>query len=236
MQKIIAKSGVASRREAEQWIAAGRVSVNGSVVTEAGTKADSVTDKITVDGEPLPSKASLFYYAFHKPRNVLVARNDPGDRPLIYDYLKELPTLLHPVGRLDFDSEGLLLLTNDGELQHQLTHPSSEVSKIYHVKIKGLIDKKKLTELLEGVSLEDGPARAVSAQIIKQNPHNCWLEIAVTEGRNRIVRRLCEAVGHTVLRLVRVAIGSLAVDGIEPGKYRVLTATEVANLKNLVKA
>lgn len=226
LQKVIAQSGLASRREAEQWIASGRVQVNGSVVSEMGVTVDPDADKITVNGRPLKRSSAVYYYLYHKPKNVVVARRDPQARPIIYDFLKDLPTLLHPVGRLDFDSEGLLLMTNDGELIHRLTHPSSEVPKTYHAKVKGMVRPSALSQLKKGVRLDDGPARAVHARRIKDNPNNSWLEIVVTEGRQRMVRRMCEAVGHPVLRLKRVAIGDLHLGKLKVGEYRELTGQE----------
>jgi pseudouridine synthase len=235
LQKVIARSGLASRREAEQWIAQGRITVNESVVVEAGTKVDQAVDSILIDGEPLPVASKPYYLVFNKPRNVLVSRSDSRGRPLIYDYLKDLPSLVHPVGRLDFDSEGLLLLTNDGDLNYRLTHPSREIPKTYHVKVKGSVNRETQECFLDGVKLEDGLARAVSSKVLKRNPSNCWLEIVVTEGRNRLIRRMCDAIGHPVLRLVRMAIGNLELGGLKPGEYRSLSQQEIKKVKTFSK-
>lgn len=226
LHKVIAKAGLTSRREAERWIRDGRIRVNGDVVTSQGLKVDPERDIIEIDGEPLKEKKHLYYYIFYKPKNVLVARTDPRKRPVIYDYLNDLPTLLHPVGRLDFDSEGLVLLTNDGDLNYRFTHPSKEVPKTYHVKVRGHMDTKTKQKFLKGIELEDGLAKANSIEVIRVNPHNSWVQIVVTEGRNRLIRRMCETLGHPVLRLVRVAIGDLKLGNLKAGEYRPLTRSE----------
>jgi pseudouridine synthase len=231
LHKVIARAGVASRREAEDWIRAGRVSVNGKIITELGTQVDVLNDVIAVDGRVLPASPAFYYYLFHKPRNVLVARRDPRKRPLIYDYLKDLPTLLHPVGRLDFDSEGLLLLTNDGALAHALTHPSSQVPKRYQVKVVGHVSKRNRSDLANGIVLDDGPARAEHVELLKTSAKSCWLELIVTEGRNRLIRRMCEAIGHPVLRLRRVAVAGVSIKGLGVGRCRPLREGEVLLLQ-----
>jgi 23S rRNA pseudouridine2605 synthase len=230
LQKIIAQTGMASRREAERWIREGRVRVNGEVITALGTKVDLSKEHVAVDGHVIQREEKKYYYAFHKPRNVLVARSDPRKRPLIYDYLKQVRCLVHPVGRLDFDSEGLLLLTNDGPIIHRLTHPSSQTPKVYHVKVKGDVDHKRREDLLAGVVLDDGLAAARAVRVLKKNPHNTWLEIILTEGRNRQVRRMCEAIGNPALRLKRVAIGKIALDNLKVGEWRSLTKSEIKAL------
>lgn len=231
LHKVIAESGLASRREAERWIAAGRIAVNGQVVTQQGVTVDPSRDRIEVDGREIPKEPKRVTYAFHKPRNVVVARRDPQGRPIIYDYLKALPTLVHPVGRLDFDSEGLLILSNDGDLIEQLSHPSGGVTKTYEVKVKGNVTLSNLRQLKTGLKLEDGSAHAVNARCIKTNPHNCWLEIVVTEGRNRLVRRMCDAIGHPVLRLKRVAIGAYSLGSLRSGIYCALSEQDVRSLQ-----
>jgi pseudouridine synthase len=231
LHKLIAASGLASRREAERWIEAGRVSVNGEVMTEQGLTVDPASDRIEVDGRPLPSPPESVTYAFYKPRNVVVARRDPQGRPIIYDYLATIKTLVHPVGRLDFDSEGLLILSNDGDLIERLSHPRGEVSKTYHVKVKGQVAKTALRRLEAGVQLEDGPAQALSARCLKTNPHNTWLEIVVAEGRNRLVRRMCDSIEHPVLRLKRVAIGAYALGTLKPGHTQALSRRAIQRLQ-----
>lgn len=233
LHKLIAASGLASRREAEQWIAAGRVCVNGERVTEQGQLVDPGTDRIEVDGRPLPAAAEHVTYAFYKPRNVVVARRDPQGRPIIYDYLARIKTLVHPVGRLDFDSEGLLILSNDGDLIERLSHPRGEITKTYQVKVKGRVEPRQLRQLEEGIELEDGPAQARRARCFKQNPNNSWLEIVVAEGRNRLVRRMCEHIGHPVLRLKRVAVGRFQLGTLQAGDHRQLTRSEIRQLQEL---
>lgn len=226
LQKVIAESGVASRREAEAWIAAGRITVNGQMTTKLGTQVDPAADCILVDGRPLKKAPQKYYYLFHKPKNVLVARKDPRGRPIIYDYLQDLPTLLHPAGRLDFDSEGLILLSNDGALIRKLTHPSSKVPKLYQVKVKGRPNPAGIKKLLTGISLGDGEARALACRVFKENTNNHWLELTISEGRNRQVRRMCQAIGCEVLRLRRVALGPLQLGDLPAAHCRPLTAAE----------
>ncbi len=233
LQKIIAAAGITSRREAEEWIRAGRIQVDGKKVTQLGHQVDPHQVRIQVDGKPLAQRAAKYYYAFHKPKNVLVARRDPRGRPLIYDWLQGLPVLVHPAGRLDFDSEGLLLLTNDGILANRLTHPSGQVEKVYHVKVKGKLSQKILQQLRKGIRLDDGLARAIRARLLKENQHNGWCEVVMTEGRKREVRRMCEALDLPVLRLKRVAIGPLQLGALKAGDYRPLRANEVDKLKHI---
>lgn len=199
---------------------------------QQGLLVDPACDHVEVDGQPLPSAPDHVTYAFYKPRNVVVARRDPQGRPIIYDYLAELKTLVHPVGRLDFDSEGLLILSNDGDLIERLSHPRGEVGKTYQVKVKGRVSPAQLQRLEHGLDLEDGPARARRARCLKRNPHNTWLEIVVTEGRNRLVRRMCGAIGHPALRLKRVSIGDYRLGALKPGETRILSEKAIAKLES----
>jgi pseudouridine synthase len=231
LQKILAQAGIASRREAEKMILAGRVRVNGKVVTQLGTQADPEKDKITADGKPISIVAEKVYYLFHKPENVMVTRHDPQGRPTIYDYLKGINERVNPVGRLDFDSEGLVLLTNDGDLHARLIHPRHEVPKTYQVKISGRLTPEKLKKLREGVDIGGYVTQPCTANIFKENPHNCWIEIQLTEGKNRQVRRMMEALGHNVLRLVRVGIGPLRLRDLKKGAWRPLTRSEIAAIQ-----
>lgn len=220
LQKILAEAGLCSRREAEKWIVAGRVSVNGKRVTELGSKADPVRDKIKVDGRPIfAASTSKVYYLFHKPHNVMVTRKDPEGRPTIYDYLKKIRERVYPVGRLDFDSEGLLLLTNDGELTHQLTHPASKVPKTYEVKIQGLPSLPDIEKLKKGVRLEWGITQPAGVRVLKKTDKNCWLKITLTEGKNRQIRQMMEEIGFNVMRLRRTAIGRYQLGALKPGEF-----------------
>lgn len=220
LQKILSEAGLCSRREAEKRLLAGRITLNGRRVTELGTKADPSRDKIAVDGKPVFLPRGKIYYLFHKPRNVMVTRFDPEGRPTIYDYLKKIRERVYPVGRLDFDSEGLLLLTNDGELTHQLTHPGSKVPKTYEVKIAGLPTEAALAKLERGIVLEEGMTRPARIQIFKQTDKNCWLRLTITEGKNRQIRRMLEKVGYDVMRLRRVAIGKFTLGALKPGEWK----------------
>jgi 23S rRNA pseudouridine2605 synthase len=233
LQKILSEAGVASRREAEGIIRAGRVRVNGVVVTALGTKADPERDRITVDESPLRTIGKKVYYLFHKPENVMVTRRDPQGRPTIFDFLKGIPERVNYVGRLDFNSEGLLFLTNDGELHARLIHPRHEVPKIYQVKISGRLTAEELKRLIAGIDIGGYVTQSCEAKIFKENPHNCWVEIRLTEGKNRQVRRMIEALDHQVLRLVRVGIGPLKLVEIKKGEWRPLKPSEIAAIQAL---
>jgi 23S rRNA pseudouridine2605 synthase len=232
LQKILAEAGVASRREAERMIVNGRIRVNGEIARELGTKADAEKDKITVDGKPIRSAEKKIYIAFHKPVNVMVTRKDPQDRPTVFDYLKEVPARVNYVGRLDFDSEGLLLLTNDGELLARLTHPRHEVPKVYEAKVAGRVTAEDLRKMSEGLDVGDFMAQPAQARILKQNPHNTWVEITLREGKNRQVRRMFEALGHETLRLVRVAVGPIRLSELPKGRWRELSRLEAQALSD----
>lgn len=231
LQKILAEAGMASRREAEQMILAGRVTVNGDVVTQLGSKADPHKDTIALDGKPLGSSEKKVYYLFHKPMHVMVTRHDPQGRPTIYDYLKGIPERVNPVGRLDFDSEGLLLLTNDGDLHARLTHPRHEVPKVYQVRITGHLTKEEIARLEGGVSIKDHHTAPCHVRELKKNPNNSWIEITLTEGKNRQVRRMLETVDHYALRLVRVAIGPIMLGSLKKGAWRTVTPQELKKVK-----
>ena len=235
LQKLLSRAGIASRRQAEAWIAAGRVTVNG-VPARLGDKADPDRDVIAVDGRPLadlPARlARKRYVMLHKPRGVVTTLRDPQGRPCVGDLCRRAGlTGLHPVGRLDYDSEGLLLLTDDGELTFALTHPRHQVDKVYHVLVRGDLAEERLRRLESGLLLEDGPARAASARILRRRPGGGWVEIVLREGRKRQVRRMCRAVGWEVRRLVRVAIGPLRLGRLAPGRWRHLRPGEVAALR-----
>ncbi len=231
LQKILSEAGIASRREAEKIIISGRIQVNGQVVTELGSKADPDKDRITVDGKPIKIPSKKVYYLFNKPVHVMVTRHDPQDRPTIYDYLKEIKERVNPVGRLDFDSEGLILLTNDGDLLARLTHPRHEVPKTYQARITGHLSPEKLEKIRKGMRLEDYTTQPCEIREFKKNPNNSWVEIVLREGKNRQVRNMIEAVGHQVLRLARVAIGPLKLGELGRGRWRSLTKAEIESLR-----
>jgi len=236
LQKIIAASGIASRRKAEEIIAAGRVTLNGKVVVEQGTKADPQRDEICVDGKPLKSRERLLYFLLHKPKGYVTTVSDPEGRPTVMELMKKCPQRVYPVGRLDYASEGLLLMTNDGQLAQRLMKAGSHAPKTYLVKISGQPDEQVLNRLRAGITieLEDGMRVKTSPAKLRlvEGSANPWYEVILSEGRNRQIRRMFQRVGFNVLKIKRVQLGPLVLD-IPPGKYRPLTVREVAQLKSL---
>jgi pseudouridine synthase len=230
----LAKAGIASRREAERMLMEGRVSVNGKVVETLGLKADPSKDHIRVDGKKLTHFEPKVILLLNKPRGYLSTVRDPKGRPTVLDLLKDVKRRIYPVGRLDFDAEGLLLLTNDGDLANLLSHPRFSIPKTYLVKVRGIPDEKKLTRLKRGVMLEDGEAKAISCSLIRQREKNSWVRIVVKEGRNRLVKRMFSAIGHPVLKLKRIQFGPIQLGGLPFGQFRYLTAEEIAKLKKLM--
>jgi 23S rRNA pseudouridine2605 synthase len=230
IQKIIAQMGIASRRKAEEIIAEGRVTVNGKIAL-IGEKADASKDHIKVDGKLLIRREPKVYLMFNKPKNVVTSLADPQGRPTIRDYLKGIRYRVFPVGRLDFDSEGLLFLTNDGDFTNAMLHPSRKIPKTYMVKVKGIIDDNKITKLRQGVRLEDGRTLPAKVKFARQSENNSWIEIAITEGKKRQVRRMVEAVGHPALKLRRVSINGVRLSGLKIGELRPLTERELQELK-----
>jgi pseudouridine synthase len=227
LQKFMARSGVASRRACEEIIAQGRVRVNGAVVTEPGRLVDPGDDSVEVDGRPV-GPASLVYYMLNKPPGYLSSARDDRMRRTVLDLVPDDPRV-YPVGRLDKDTAGLILLTNDGDLAHALTHPKFEVAKTYVARVRGMVDRHILALLLEGVALDDGPARADRASALESGRESL-VRIEIHEGRKRIVRRMLEAVGTPVVELQRESIGPLSLAGLAEGKFRRLEAREVSML------
>lgn len=236
LQKILARAGLASRREAERWIAEGRVTVNGTVIRKLGSRANPVKDSIKVDGKRIKPAAAPLYYALHKPPGVITTLNDPEHRPDLTPYLEHLgeKRRLFPVGRLDYNTTGLLLLTNDGELALRLTHPRFGVKKIYRAKLSACPTNEDLARLRKGISLEDGMSAQARARVIEKLRKNAWVEIEVQEGRKREVRRMFEALGFFVEKLLRVKVGSVSLGALPPGELRPLSQIEVASLKQAV--
>jgi 23S rRNA pseudouridine2605 synthase len=228
LQKVMAAAGIASRRACEELIAQGRVTVNGELA-ELGTKVDAATDEVHLDGERINVNPDLVYVLLNKPRGVVTTASDPEGRPTVVE-LVHLPQRLFPVGRLDQDTEGLLLLTNDGALAHALTHPSYEVERVYVALVPGPVRKKTLAELRAGVELEDGLARPVRARVLEEERSKALVEVVMAEGRKREVRRLFGAVGLTVERLARVAYGGVELGDLRQGKWRFLSQAEIATL------
>jgi 23S rRNA pseudouridine2605 synthase len=238
LQKILAAAGVASRRKAEEMIVAGRVAVNGKVVTELGTKADAAADKITVDGKPLPRAERFVYFLLNKPKGYVTTVSDPEGRPTVMQLLGGIPERVYPVGRLDYASEGLLLLTNDGALAQQLTKAGSHVPKTYHVKINGKPDERAVQRLRDGITILLDDGRRVKTSPAKvhliEDAANPWYEVALIEGRNRQIRRMFQQVGFLVEKIKRVQLGPLTLD-VVPGKFRALTEKEVQSLKRAIQ-
>ena len=233
IQKILAKAGIASRREAERMVVEGRVSVNGKIVETLGFKADPSRDHIKVDGKRLTHFEPKVVLLLNKPRGYLSTVKDPKGRPTIMDLLKNVKWRIYPIGRLDFDAEGLLLFTNDGDLAHLLSHPSFSIPKTYLVKVAGVPEGKKLVRLRRGVTLEDGRAKAVSCSLIRQREKNSWVRIVVTEGRNHLVKRMFSAIGHTVLKLKRIEYGPIQLGDLPFGQFRHLTPEEMEKVKKI---
>ena len=237
VSKLIARAGLASRRAAEDLIAAGRVAVNGHFVTEQGVKADPELDKITVDGTllKLEDKPPIVV-VLHKPKYTITTRDDPENRPTVFGLLPHKFANLHPVGRLDFETSGVLLLTDDGTLTHLLTHPSHGVEKIYEARARGEIGKETIEHLERGVKLEDGVTAPCRARVLAQREKNALVEITLREGRNRQVRRMMEAVGHAASSLRRVYFAGVELEGMAPGEYRELLPAEIKKLRRVAEA
>jgi 23S rRNA pseudouridine2605 synthase len=229
LQKVLARAGFGSRRRSEELIAAGRVTVDGEVAA-LGRRVDVATARIAVDGVPVVVDTSIVHWLLHKPPGYVTTVRDPHGRPTVLDFVPSEPRVF-PVGRLDLDSEGLLILTNDGGLAQLLMHPRHGVEKEYFVEVDGVPKRSALRNLREGVQLDDGMTRPARVTLVQEAPDGgAALEIVVKEGRKRMVRRMCSAVGHPVRRLVRTRIGPLADRRLAPGEWRELTADEVRSL------
>ncbi len=228
LQKVLAHAGLGSRRAMEELIAAGRVKVNGRRA-QLGARVDPENDQVEVDGSRVPLQQELLHYMLNKPVGVVSTASDPEGRQTVLDLL-DLPARVWPVGRLDTDSEGLLVVTNDGELTHRLTHPRYEVPKTYLAEVKGTAGSRAIKQLIAGVELEDGMTKRAKVSLLEATRGGTLLEITITEGRNRQVRRMCEAVGHPVKRLVRTTLGPLQLGRLKPGTFRKLSLEEVRAL------
>ncbi len=236
LQKIIAHAGCASRREAEGWILEGRVTINGTVVRKLGTLANPDRDKIKVDGRLVLQSQKRFFYSFHKPLKMITSIGDPKGRPNLGDCLKPLGKgkRVFPVGRLDYNSSGLLLLTNHGELAYRLSHPRYEVKKVYEVKINGVPSDKDLKRLRAGIHLQDGVTSPARVRILRRLRKKAWLEMEIHEGRYREVRRIFEALGYSVEKLVRTRFGPIRLGSLPMGELRPLTPEEIESLQRTV--
>jgi 23S rRNA pseudouridine2605 synthase len=229
LQKVLAQAGIASRRASEELILAGRVTVDGEVVRQLGTRVDPERQRVAVDGVPAIVSPDRVYLVLNKPRGMVSTMSDERGRPCVGDVVPGERRLFH-VGRLDADSEGLLLLTDDGELAQHLLHPSHGVTKTYLTEVSGSPSRAALRDLRQGVELDDGPAHVLSVRALDRAPGRTLLEVVVAEGRTRLVRRLLEAVGHPVTRLVRTRIGPLDLGDLRPGRTRRLRPDEVRRL------
>jgi len=229
LQKVLAAAGVCSRRKAEEMILSGRVAVNGSTVMVLGTKVQT-NDRVTVDNKPLPVSEHI-YVMLHKPEGYITSVKDQFGRKTVMDLVKQYNIRLYPVGRLDYDTSGLLLLTNDGDLTQKLTHPSQRVDKVYIARIKGTPTKDELSQFRKGMQIEDYTTAPAKIHIVKAFGEDVSVKIIVREGRKRQVRKMCEAIGHPVLSLKRIAMGKLYLDDLPRGASRELTEAEVLGLK-----
>lgn len=234
LQKLIAAAGIASRRHAEKLISSGRVTINGKIVTELGSKADPDRDHIKVNGKlinPQLESREKVYVLLNKPRGYLTSVSDPDERPLVVDLLPATLGRLHPVGRLDFNTEGLLLLTNDGEFTNFITAARNRVEKVYQVKVKGVPTEAAIARLRRGITLDDGTKTApAEIEKIGETDANAWYEISLHQGRNQQIRRMFDAIGNSVIKLRRVRIGFLRDENLKPGSWRRLTPVEVQRL------
>jgi 23S rRNA pseudouridine2605 synthase len=233
LQKVLAQAGVASRRAAEELIAAGRVEVNGQTVIEQGRRVDPERDVIRVDGSRLPPPRRHLYLVVNKPRGVVATMDDPEGRPSLASYVPPKQRLFH-VGRLDTDTSGLIIMTNDGELGNRLAHPKWEVAKTYIAEVEGVLDNKTLKRLEKGVMLEDGFVKPDRSRLISRAGERTLIELTLHEGRNRVVRRLFDHLGHPVRELSRIAIGPVKLGRLAVGESRELTRVELGALIDLV--
>jgi pseudouridine synthase len=230
LQKVLAEAGVGSRRHCEELIGAGRVEVDGETVRRFGARVDPDHQVIRVDGKRIPAKPGLVYLAFNKPPKVLTAMSDPRGRRTVADFLGDREERLFHIGRLDYDTEGLMLLTNDGELAHRLAHPSFEVAKTYLADVNGPVPRDLGRRLMTGVELDDGVATADRFRLIDRSGQRALVEITLHEGRKHVVRRMLAATGHPVSRLVRTDVGPIRLGNLKPGTSRELTTREIGEL------
>lgn len=230
LQKLIAKAGLTSRRGAEKWIEQGRVTVNGTVA-QLGQRANPSKDRICIDGQPLASAETKLTVMLNKPRGYVSTLKDPQGRKRVSDLLKSVEQRLYPIGRLDYNTEGMLLMTNDGALAQHLSHPRNHVDKTYLVKARGDMTEDMAKRIERGIELDDGMTAPAKVANIRTVGAYCWFELTIHEGRNRQVRRMCEILGLDVLRLKRIRIGFLTLDGVSTGAFRELSPAEIGRLK-----
>lgn len=229
LQKFLAQAGVCSRRAAEELIGLGRVDVNGDKA-EIGCSVDPLKDRVRLDGKPITLQAERVLIVFNKPRDCVTTLSDPQGRRTVLDFLPDFGQRIFPVGRLDYDAEGLLLLTNDGELANRLLHPRYGISKVYNVKIKGHPDKKALQQLRTGIRMEEGVTAPAEVEVIRELPNAAWLTVTLHQGWNRQIKRMCMAVGHPVLKIRRIAYGPMRIGRLATGHHRLLEPDEVREI------
>ena len=234
LQKVLAEMGLASRRQAEEMIRQGRVTVNGRAA-RIGEKVDPSHDHIKVDGRRVALPSEKVYLLLHKPKSTVTTLEDPEGRPTVLSLVKERGVRLFPVGRLDYDAEGFLLLTNDGDLAHRLSHPSFRIPRTYSVKVKGKPSAEEIRRLSRGISLEDGPTAACRITALRETRENAWMEMTLHEGRNRQVKRMWERMGYPVLKLKRISFAGLALGNLQPGEYRALRPKELEKIRRMTK-
>jgi 23S rRNA pseudouridine2605 synthase len=230
LQKFLSEAGVASRRKAEEMIAAGSVKVNGRTA-QVGDKVDPKRDDITVNGKKIKRETQSLYYMLYKPRGYVTTMSDEKDRKCVAELMRDLPKRVYPVGRLDRDSEGLLLFTNDGEFANALMHPSRHIRKVYRVSVRPAVSEAQLNVLTSSLMIDGRKTVPAEVKVVSKEADKSILEIILYEGRNRQIRRLCEEAGLETLRLKRLAVGQLTLGKLKPGEYRALTETEVSLLK-----
>lgn len=233
LQRYIAKCGVTSRRKAETLILEGRVKVDGKIVTELGSKISSENTKVQVDNNYIKMEKDNIYILLNKPVGYVTTLKDDRDRKTVIDLIKNIDERIYPVGRLDKNTSGLLILTNDGNLTHRLTHPSYEVKKTYRATVEGVPNKKKLEKFSKGLEIEDYTTSEAEIKIIEENQEDSILEITIHEGRNRQVRKMCAAIGHPVKKLERISLGDLTIGDLEESQWRHLNQKEIKYLKEV---
>lgn len=230
LQKLLAQSGIGSRRKCEELMLAGSVEVDGEIVTRLGTKVDPAVAKIRVDGKRLPPVSAHVYFVLNKPRGVVSTMSDPEGRKTLTDFVAHRPERLFHVGRLDTDTDGLILLTNDGDFAQKMAHPSYEILKTYVAEVEGRVSKETIAQLLEGVTLDDGPVKVSKAKVMSVHKERSIVELVIHEGRNRIVRRLLDHVGHPVRLLSRTRFGPVGLETLKTGQLRELNSKEIGAL------